>query len=195
MEETKIGDFSRDLTPKAEKDTTKGKLEAAEKTLDKKADDVEQQLKPRVSYEEQLKEAGISKDEAAEIIDAVLMKGYYSEEVKLTSRISARFRTRQYRDIQRAQTIIETQRPVYEDHKQAIYLRHALAGSLERFGKDTLNFPKSNANGDEVEKAFQERVTYVDQLSEPAMNLLYRMLFKFDQKVLTVLSEGVIENF
>jgi hypothetical protein len=192
IEEVKIGDFSKDLAPTS---PVKTRLDAADQQLENKVSDAEQQLKPRLSYEEQLKELGVSKEEAAEIIDSILMKGYWAEDIQITKRVTLRLRTRQARDLQRAQTVIETQRPVFEDHKQAIFNRYCLAGSLERFAKDHLPFPAKTASGDVIESAFQERLTYVDNLSGPIINLVYQKLFKFDSKIFTILSEGVIENF
>lgn len=192
IEEVKIGDFSKDL---GQPGGTKTRLDSADQALETKVTDAEQQLKPRLSYEEQLKELGVSKEEAAEIIDSILMKGFWSEDIQITKRITMRLRTRQARDLQRAQNVIETQRPIFEDHKQAIFNRYCLAGSLERFAKDPLPYPQKSASGDAVEAAFQERLAYVDNLAGPIINLIYQKLFKFDSKIFTILSEGVIENF
>lgn len=175
---------------------TKDALEAAETRLDAEAVKDEEQLKPLASYEEKLKAAGIDRAKAAEIIDAVLMKGFYAETVKVTSTISARFRTRSARDIRRTNEMLEAQRFTMDAHYGEAYGRLLLAASLESFGKDKFVHPSVRSDSAEaVEKAFTDRVAYVDGLSDPALRILLQKMWKFDNKISIVLEEGAIENF
>jgi hypothetical protein len=48
---------------------------------------------------------------------------------------------------------------------------------------------------EETEKAFQERIAYVDGMSDPAMRVMFIKLAKFDRMISTALEEGSIENF
>src|SRR5277367_1649512 len=108
--EVTIGSFQRtadvakakskvDPKPAPEKKTVAPeKLETAEAELEKQVNLVENDLAPLEKYEKELKDASISKDEAATIIDDVLMQGYHSEEMQITKKISARFRSRSYID-------------------------------------------------------------------------------------------------
>ncbi len=203
MEEVRIGDFSRPLAEQpAEKvqesaaaATTQARLENAEQRLGAQAQAAEAKLKPHLSYEERLKEFGVTKEEAAQIVDAVLLKGHYAEDIAVTPRVRLRLRTRQHRDTQRAQNYLETARPVYESHFQDIVARYALASSLEKLGKDAFAFPGRGATGEQIEMEFKTRLSYVDTLPEPTLRLLLQKLWKFDTKVAVVLQEGVIENF
>lgn len=199
MEETRIGDFSKPLVekPAAASATgdTKVRLEAAEQNLESEANAAEAALKPLKSYEERLKEAGVTKEQAAEIIDAVLMKGYWSESIKITERIKLRLRTRSARDIRRIQDHLEVQRPVYDTHYTEITGRMSLAASLESLGSDKFTFPGKDAKPEEYETAFQARVNYIENLADPILRMLFLKLWTFDEKIRVVLSEGVIENF
>lgn len=200
LDAPRIGDFSRPVVdpPKAPTSAspTKDALEAAETRLDAEAMKDEEQLKPLASYEEKLKTAGIDRAKAAEIIDAVLMKGFYAETVKITSTIAARFRTRSARDIRRTNEMLEAQRFTMDAHYAEAYGRLLLAASLEAFGKDKFTHPNGRTDSAEiVEKAFMDRVAYIDGLSDPALRILLQKMWKFDNKVSVVLEEGAIENF
>lgn len=199
-EEIKIGDFSKPLVemkPAAQpgESPSKARLETAENSLEAEAQSAEAALKPIKSYEERLKEAGVTKEQAADIIDAVIMKGYWSEPVKVTSRISVTLRTRSARDVRRIQDYLEVQRPVYDNHYSEILGRMMLAASLEKLGKDSFSFPGKDAKDNEYETAFQQRATYIENLADPVLRLLLLKLWAFDEKIRTVLAEGTVENF
>lgn len=199
----RIGDFSRppvDL-PKKPAATpppspTKDALENAEARLDEEASKDEEALKPMLSFEEKLKTAGLTKAKAAEIVDAVLLKGHYAETVKITSTVNVRLRTRNARDIRRAQEILEAQRFTLDSHYSEMWGRILLAASLESFAKDTFTHPNPRKDKyEDIEKAFQERLAYVDALPDPALRVLLAKLWKFDNQVSIALEEGTIENF
>jgi hypothetical protein len=197
-DDVRIGDFTRSTVdpPKPTTGQTKEKLEALETQLDAEASKDEAALKPMTSYEERLKEIGIDRAKAAEIIDAVLLKGYYAEDVKITSKIKARLRTRSARDTKRATELLEAQRLTIDTHYNEALTRILLAASLEQFGDDRLPHVQGRkASNEDIEKAFQERITYVDGMSDPAMRVMFAKLAKFDRMVATALEEGSIENF
>lgn len=201
LDAPRIGDFSRSVVDAPKKTApgaspTKDALEAVETRLDAEASKDEETLKPLASFEEKLKAAGIDRTKAAEIIDAVLMKGFYAENIKITSTVSARFRTRSARDIRRTNEMLESQRFTMDAHYAEAYGRLLLAASLEAFAKDKFTFPNTRSDSaDAVEKAFLERVAYIDGLSDPALRILLQKMWKFDNKVSVVLEEGSIENF
>jgi len=171
------------------------RLDATEKRLAEQAQETEEALQPKINYEEQLKAAGITKDEAARIVDNLLFKGCYAEEVPLSARVKVAFRTRQARDTARTLTYLEVVRPIYENHVNEVVSKHSLAASLERLGQDRFEFPSKDASTDKVEEAFQTRLTYINGLPDPVLRLLFLKLVKFDEKVRVVLQEGAIENF
>ena len=199
-EEIKIGDFSKPLVemkPGAQpgESPSKARLESAESSLEAEAQNAEAALKPIKSYEDRLKEAGVTKDQAADIIDSVIMKGYWSESIKVTNRISVTLRTRSARDVRRIQNYLEVQRQVYDVHYNEILSRMTLAASLEALGKDLFSFPGKDAKDVDYENAFQQRATYIENLADPVLRLLFLKLWTFDEKIRAVLAEGTVENF
>jgi len=197
-EEVRIGDFSRPVVPPkkaAQSSPTADKLTEAETALKTEADETEKKIKPLETYEERLKEVGVTKEQAAFIVDEVLLKGCYSEEISLTSRVSVKFRTRLYRDTQRMQSYLEVSRPTYEAHYSEIVFKYSLAAALEKFGADVFKHPTKASTGDEIEKSFQTRLTYVENLPDITLRLLYTKLGRFDRKIRVCLEEGAIENF
>ena len=196
-DDARIGDFSRPVVEMAPQGVspTKDALEQAERKLEVATLQDEATLKPMVSYEERLKEVGVSKSKASEIIDAVLLKGYYAEDVQITKSIKARFRTRNARDTKRAQEQIEAQRLTYDVHYSEILARLLLSASIERFADDVFTHMPRGAKHDAIEKAFFDLMSYVESLSDPAMRLLITKLSKFDRMISVVLEEGSIENF
>lgn len=204
VDEVRIGDFSQPLvSPKSEASGTPGKesspakarYEAVEKQLEEQADKVEAALRPQQSYEEKLKAIDVTRETAARIVDDVLFKGFYAEEVTVTPRVKCVLRTRSYRDSERIQSYLETARPVYELHYNEVVMKWTLAASLVSFGKDAFAHPDRTAKASDVEAAFQQRLSYIEGLAEPAVRLLYAKLYKFDEKIRVVLEEGAVENF
>ena len=199
VDEPKIGDFSRPVIPQP---TTKGAsptkdaLESADAQLDEQAAKGEAILRPMASFEEKLKAAGIDRAKAAEIIDAVLLKGHYAETIPITKTVGVRLRTRSARDVRRTQEMLEAQRFTIDAHYSEAWGRLLLAASLEAFGKDRFDHPSMKDNVVAVvEKAFMDRVAYIDGLPDPALRVLLQKLWKFDNRVAVALEEGSIENF
>jgi hypothetical protein len=206
-DDARIGDFSRPVVDPARKppatdasgappSPTKEALEAAETRLDEDASKDEAALKPMATFEEKLKEAGLSREKAAEIIDAVLLKGFYAEDIKITSTVKMRLRTRNARDTKRAQEILEAQRFTIDAHYSESWGRLLLAASLESFGNDKFVHPNPRKDSYEIiEKSYQERIAFVDALPDPALRVMLQRLYKFDSRVSVALEEGSIENF
>lgn len=193
LDDVRIGDFSR--PPVDAGGATKVALEGAEKRLDAEATIVEAELKPLVSYEEKLKDAGVTKEQAASIVNSIMTKGFWSEEVKVTATIRVRFRTRSKKDTTRAQNYVEGQRPQYAGHYAELMNHALLAASLEQLGAEKFEHPGRTASTDDVEKAYSNRFAYIETLADPMYRLLAGKLVAFDQKVAVVLEEGTVENF
>ncbi len=200
----KIGDFSRPVvappknktTPQTGESPTEEALKSVENQLDAEASKDEAALRPMASFEEKLKAAGLTREKAAEIVDAVLLKGFYSEPIKITSTVSARLRTRNARDVRRIQEMLEASRFTIDAHYSEAWGRLLLAASLEAFAKDKFEHPDPRkASAEQIEKAFMERVAYVDGLPDPALRVLLAKLWKFDNRVAVSIEEGSIENF
>lgn len=198
-----IGDFSRPVVP-GDKPRPGGQAKVSPEpiaetaaALEAEAKATEAALLPMRSYEEQLREIGVTKEQAAAIVDAVMRVGYWSEEISITRSIKARLRTRSSRDRGRALAYVENARPMYDAHYQELMNKHLLAASLESFGEDKFHHPDARlAKAEEIDQAFETRFRYVDSgMSDPALTLLLHRFFKFEAKIRAVMQEGAVENF
>ncbi len=204
----RIGDFTRPsplpavkteaaVTPPAPTPTgeTAARLEATEKRLEKEAEAAEKEVKPLQAYEEALKLAGMSRDEASNIFDQYLENGYYIEEFQLSARIKGKFRSRAYADTLRLQDYLEITQPKFQSTQQEATFRYLLAGSLVKFHKKDLPFPEGETPKKDRDKAFDERLQYIDGLGDAIVRLLFEKLQVFDQRVAVALREGSVPNF
>jgi hypothetical protein len=125
-DDVRIGDFSQPVVPPpaATRSPTEDALKAAEKAFDEAARKDEAALQPMLSYEQRLKEINVSREKDAQIIDAVLLHGYYSEDIQVTKTIKARLRTRGARDTKRAPEMLEQQRPSYGRPEHELMARY-----------------------------------------------------------------------
>ena len=188
-----IGNFDK---PLVERSHTEAALKSAEARLDGDVRRDEEQLQPLQSYADRLKEAGIDTAKAAKIVDEVLLKGFYAEDIQITKTIKMRLRTRSARDTRRIQDILEAEAPKFDHHYRETLTRLLLAASLEQFGDQKLRHPEKNDKAEDIEQKFQERIQYLDsQVSDPALRIMFAKLFKFDQMITVALEEGAIENF
>lgn len=205
MDDVRIGDFSKPVTePPAPKPATgappappaRPPASPDEVALGAEADKLEAELRPMRTYEDQLSEAGVARDEAARMVDSIMEKGYWSEPAQITRSVSARLRTRTSRDRTRAMERVEAARPAFDAHYYDMMNKLLLAASLESFGRTKFEHPAAGARPEEIEKAFEARYAYVDSaMAEPAYVLLLRAFLKFEDKVRLVTTEGVVENF
>jgi hypothetical protein len=202
IDEVKIGDFSKPLAPRpaaggaaAPSSSTAERLDAAEKQLAAEAEQAAEDLKPHERYERRLKDVGVTRDEAARIVDAILERGYWSEEVPITSRRKVKLRTRQYRDGERLTNYLEATRPFFAETRNEITYKYCLAASLEQYGETKFKHLAPSASKDDHDQAFQIRLDFLGGLADPALRILFAKLSKFDVKVATVTEEGAIENF
>jgi len=146
------------------------------------------------NYKEILKEAKIDLNEAMGIVDDILSNGYYEETLIITKSVSVTFRTRTQSDFLRYYRALEMYSTRYQDELQEIARRYCLAGSLVRFGKQEFKHT-DKPRSDEAAKLFDVRLEWIEDQSDRIINLLELKLHQFDSKVMTVMSEGVVENF
>lgn len=144
-------------------------------------------LTPAERYRAELKKRNVSLEDAAAIYDAVLSKGYYEEYVRLRGNHRAVFRTRQYDDHLRLQTILEMQKPQLIISQEELITRYNLAASLFEWDGKVL---KHDNDTD-----FENAMRLVKALPAPIFTVLARELSKFDAKVMAVFAEGAEENF
>jgi hypothetical protein len=159
----------------------------------KDAEAVQEKVK---DYREILKEAEISEQDASVIVDDMLTKGFYEETYKITKKTSVTFRTRAYSDYIKYTRALEVYNPKYVQEQQEIMARYFLAASLVSYKGITFEHPEDKSDeSEEARKAFNDRLSWVTAQPQHLVDVLIRTLRKFDHKVQTVMSEGVIENF
>ncbi len=125
----------------------------------------------------------------------MMTKGYYAEDVQITKKISATFRTRNHNDYLRYHNALQIINPKYRQEEDEIALRYCIAGSLVRFNDTVFTHPPTTAAEDQIREAFDKRLDWVEKQPERLTALLAVKLNRFDQKIAVVMSEGVIENF
>ena len=151
--------------------------------------ELEAQLKkaekaPEMTYEQKVKEHGLTLPEAMDIVNAMFDNNYYEREYKLTSRYSVLFRTRVTSDQDRILRQIEEQNLQYPVSIAQLLAKYNLAASIQKYKQ--LDFS---------DKAFDVRLKFVLSLPETILRLLAQKLAEFDQLVMDVLDDGAIENF
>jgi len=201
MSRPKIGEFDvPSETPNivASKDSpgeTVKRLDAAETRVKEQADAAERDLAPLERYTKLLRESGVSKEKAAEIVDSMLLKGYYEQDFQISPRIKARLRSRTYGDTVRLQSALEALRPVYPAHYDEIVYRYCLASSISSLGNQSFEFPDRKSSKERIEELFDVRLRYVESLGDQVVRILYEKLDKFDKTLQACLQEGAVENF
>lgn len=185
------------MAPQAKTPPTPAKtvVDAVEKTIEKDLAETGAVVDRALTYEEILKEEGITLDEANKIKHAVLIDGYYSETTQLTPSVSVTFRTRVYADIMRFHQEIEAYQPKFFSERNEIAMRYFLAASLEAFKGETFTFPSPTRAPEDAKAAFDKRHQFVLELPEVVIERLCEILQKFDKKTRIIWSEGAVESF
>lgn len=197
--ETNIGDFERPLVPPKKAAPPKGsipqELNAAEQKINEELEETEKALTPLEAYEDRLKKIGVTVEAARAIFDDLLCKGFWSDEMVVSSKLKVRFRSRQYADTERFQQAVENARPQYESHYTELLFKYSLAASIEQFGSTKFKFPEASDTAEQGEKLFNRRFEFIMHLPDAMVRLLYTKLSRFDEKIRTVMEEGAAENF
>ena len=142
---------------------------------------------PEKTWKEKLKALDIGEEEATVIVDAMLAKGYYERTYQLTKKTTVTFRSRPLEAQERVQRAIEQDAPQFNGTISLIVAKYNLAASLVSVGSNKFD-PSDEANYTRV-------FAYLAKLPFAVFNALIQKLAKFDQLVLTVMDEGVLENF
>lgn len=150
--------------------------------LEKSIDQIEKAAE--LTYEQKIKNHGLSMDEALDIVNAILDNGYYEKAYRVTPRWEVVFRTRTTADQDRVLRRIEDANPQFPATVTQILAKYNLAASMIRF--KGIDFSK---------KDFDERLKFVMNLPEVMLRVLSGKLARFDQLMLDVLDEGAIQNF
>ncbi len=139
-------------------------------------------------YIEALEEAKISMDEAAKIVDAQIMQGFYEEDVKITKKLTLRFRTRGQDAADRLNNEITKQNPSFNGVLYSLVAKYNLAASLVRYGPHS--FDPSTDEG------FRVSLDYITKkIPLPLYQLIVTKLAQFDEKLSLVMREAASSFF
>jgi hypothetical protein len=173
-----------------------------EKTGEEKLDEVVESKRPLTAaekakrYREGLEEAGIPLEKARAILDAVIFKNCYIEDVVLLGRLKVGIRTRVYEDLQRIMHALETEAPAFPVHTDDLVARYNVAASLAYYQDHRFEFPDpGTASLQEITSAFEKRMQFLMSLSTPVVSSLIEAVNKFDRVMATVFAEGAPEDF
>jgi len=205
-EETKMkipGDFmstpgpNEPRLPRKEPEVeTKGELEQLQEEMSATSEPEEKKaLSPaelETQYKTGLEEVDLDITGARSIMENILIKDYYEESHRLGP-LPVKLRTRTYTDTLRAQQHLEVENPTYNMSVQDLVARYNVAASLSLYGDNKFEFP--TGTGAEVEKAFQQRLTFI--MSRPAivMAKLMELVYRFDINLAAVYAEGAPQDF
>ena len=138
-------------------------------------------------YEADLAEQGLTVLEAAAIVDALVTDFYYEEEFSVTKKVRVAFRTRTPAVNKKFNSLMVTTKPQNEAAYFTFLAQVNLAASMVRYGDEEFDV--------DSEEGFNEAIDFVERLPQPLFSLLTDKLNQFDQKIVTVMRDGCIENF
>jgi len=151
-------------------------------SLDDQIDNLESV--PELSYADKVARHGITVDKAEEIVDSMIVDGFYEETYALTKKHAVTFRTRTLEDQNRIMERIEVLKPHYPSTLSNLVAQYNVASSLVQFKE--INF---------LELTFENKLKWVRECPDGVVRALAMKLNKFDSMIADVMSEGAIENF
>jgi len=176
--------FAQDNAPALPDPPISGTPNLAEQIDDLQRTAASLEKSPEATYLERLKKHNLTIDRAKEIVDAILFKGEYQETFQVTRAHTVTFKSRMFSDQERALRALEQMSPQYPATMAAVVSKNNIASSLVRF-----------AGKDFTRMAFRDKSEYVERLPESLVRLLAIKLGKFDQVIMDIMDDGVIENF
>lgn len=149
------------------------------------------------AYRDALEKAGITVIKAREILDAVVFKDCYQEDLALLGkRLKVGIRTRVYDDMQRIMKALESEAPAFPVHTDDLVARYNVAASLAYYQDTRFEFPDpQTATFNEVEEAFNLRMKFLIGLPTPVISRLITAVNEFDSIITAVFAEGAPEDF
>lgn len=154
-------------------------------------------LTPAERWLRNIKNAGLEEDDANEILDKVLERGYWEKEYALyQGRLKILLRSRDAAANQRVANALDDVRTYDQAVINQARLRVQLACSLVRFRDKSLPTASPDQAMPEHDRAFSERMAFCDRfIAGPVIEALYRALVDFDSKTYAALSEGASSGF
>lgn len=150
-----------------------------------------------LTWEERVKAAGLTEDQAHHILTEVLTKGHFERTFTVYGRVPVVLRTRDAFARRRLLEIYDQYRIADPGVQRELYLRVALAGSLVKFANVTYAHVDPNERDPaKVDEAFTARLHAVDRLPDPVLEeTLFPLVSRFDQWVYAALSNGAPSGF
>lgn len=142
---------------------------------------------PEKTWEQRIKEAGITREKAMGVIDALMRTGIYTEAFPLTKSTTVTFQSRSVKDHEESQNEIERIAPQFTGTFSMILSKYNLAASLVSYGNQ--HFPVDTP--ERQTKVFE----FIEGLPYSVFSLLLKKLSRFDTLVILSTDEGAVENF
>jgi hypothetical protein len=151
---------------------------------------------PMERWREAISAAELSEEEADKILDSVLSTGHYEKSYKIfRGKLAVTLRSRDSASLQRVSDALDSVRTNdVRVHTQTMN-RYNLAASLVRYQDRQFKHPPSTGDLTDRDRAFAERLAFVDSIPAPILLQLYALLSKFDNAVFASLSEGAELGF
>jgi hypothetical protein len=148
------------------------------------------------TWEDRIKAAGLTEDQAYVILNAILDNNFFSKEFSLFGgKLKVTFRTRDSYARQRIANALDelrTNDPIVHFQTR---MRLSLAGSLLTYRSTTFTHPNTRTDIAAYTAAFNERLTFLDNLADPILDALYPLLSQFDTWTYAALSNGAPTSF
>ena len=167
----------------------------ANEPLEAKVPDGEQEFNTPMSYDERLKAFDITKEKALEIVDKLVVEGFYEEEVPLSKSVKITLKTRSARFNTYLANTIDIADPKKVGKLNHLMSIHQVAGSLEKYGPLALAKLDDDMPEDVWERVLKTRITFVNKLASPVFLALNAKLADFDRRMLIIFSDGYEKNF
>lgn len=154
-------------------------------------------LAPAERWKRNIDNAKLSVDEANEILDKVLERGYWEKEYDLYGgRLKLTLRSRDAAANQRVANALDEVRTFDQRVLDQARLRVQLASSLVKYRDKVLPVAAPDEAPAKHEATFAERLTFCDRfIAGPVIEAVYRALIDFDNKTYAALSEGASAGF
>ncbi len=147
------------------------------------------------AWEQQLKDANISKQEAAKVLDSILTRGIYEEVYKYGPTVF-KFRTRTATDADRVIEMLQEFEPRTSVALQHLITRINVASSLSSYGDRVFSFSLNTDNNRALlDTEFNERYLFISNIPQPVFFAMTQVLEKFDKKVSLCCDPRSLENF
>lgn len=151
---------------------------------------------PTERWRDALESANLSEAEADQILDSVLATGSYEKSYKIfRGRLTITLRSRDSASLQRVSDALDAVKTNDSRVHMQTMNRYNLAASIIRYQDKVFKHPAPSTDSSDREKAFYDRLAFIDTIPAPVLVQLYSVLGKFDSIVYAALSEGAEMGF